>query len=537
MVTLKGLRFYIFVLGIMLVIPITVFADTPWLTNQPIVSVNREIYIPQSVPHVAPGSQMFVLEPNGANTRRMEYLFDQSASDIGSNVTIRFSDDNGRSWSTPINDVPSGVFVSTPSGSSPASMLLTESTGNAMPIYDPTSGLLITSYYRAFSYQSSGSTTSHSYCRSYYRTSADRGLTWSPPIEMNYESGTSYTGTLIMNMSAAELADGDVDNSSLLGNLFTSVSTGGNFNALATYRTNNNSYPAQKFVINSQGQLVIGMGGISLRPNGQDNDGSPGDPLQNRYGAMNMVGTWNPTTQTYSWQASDKASISTTLSARGIFEPDTVALKDGRILTTFRGANNDLTGTAAQNAGHKWLTIADNGGLNIVGNTTAGTGGVFELKYDDGTSFYSPGSYHRTFRLEGNGKLYWLGNITDAVPSANGPRTQLMIAEINEDLAVPALIKDSVTLVATQMPGELSSVQYSNFSVLENPETHQIELYLSNIGKLGSGSSVVNGFNVFDGDALRFTLTFPGVIPEPSTYAVMLCGCIAVLLKWRRHHR
>ena len=212
----------------------------------PIVTVQRDIYLQQTVPGVAPGSQMFLAGPmDGANTHRMEYLYSTAASDIGSDVTIRFSSDNGRTWTTPILDVPSGVNISPPSGGGPDSILLTESTGNAMPTFDPTSGLLITPWYRSFSYRSASSSVTHHYIHSYYRTSADHGVSWSVPVPLDYESGSAYTGTLIMN-------DTNLSNGVSVGNLFSS-----------SYYSNNNSYPSQKFVLNANGQLAIGMGMLS----------------------------------------------------------------------------------------------------------------------------------------------------------------------------------------------------------------------------------------------------------------------------------
>lgn len=479
----------------------------PWTVNNPIVSVDREVYAVQATSgdHRAPGSKMFLAGTmDGANTHRMQMQY-TNGGDIATDVTYRFSDDNGRTWSTPVAAPPTGLFIPTPQG---GSMRLNESPSNMMPVFDPTSGLLIQGWQRTFTWQNTGSSVAHHYLHPYYRTSADHGVTWTKPIPLDYESGPLYTGTLFMD-------DPDLSNGVNVGNLFSS-----------SYYTTNNGYPAQKFTINSAGKLVIGFGEVPVRKPGQDNDSSAGDTLPYRQGAMNMVGTWNAATQKYTWQSSNTVTFSTALSTRALSEPDTIALKDGRILTTYRGSNTGLTGTAAQNAAHKWLSIATDGGLTL--------GSVQELKYDDGTGFYSPSSYHRTFRAASNGKLYWIGNITETLPNGNGPRDELMIAEIDETLLIPALKKSTVTLIAEQLPGELSSVQYSNFSLLENPETGQIELCLTNLGKYGSGSQVINGFNVYDGEDLKFTLTF---IPEPSTYALMLCGCIVVILRWRQQQR
>ena len=227
--------------------------------------------------------------------------------------------------------------------------------------------------------------------------------------------------------------------------------------------TNNASF-GQKFLVTSPGHVVLGVCSAN----------DPNDPSNNsrkeRLGALNFVGAWNPATQDYDFQAGSRIGISYNVSDRGLLETDVAQLKDGRILDVWRGSNTTTT------AGHKWFSVSTDGGLTL--------SPVQEWKYDDGTSFYSPSSVHRFIRLQGNGKLYWIGNISPTAPSDNSPRYPLIIAEVDEDKV--ALKKNTVTKIIDKQPGELSSVQYSNFSVLENPETHQIELFMTNIGALGS---------------------------------------------------
>ena len=97
-------------------------------------------------------------------------------------------------------------------------------------------------------------------------------------------------------------------------------------------------------------------------------------------------------------------------------------------------------------------------------------GPVRELKYDDGSSFYSPSSYHRMIRHSMSGKLYWIGNISAAPPSGNSPRYPLVIAEVDE--TIPALKKSTVTVIDDKQPGQTDAIQFSNFSLLEDRESH-----------------------------------------------------------------
>ena len=72
----------------------------------------------------------------------------------------------------------------------------------------------------------------------------------------------------------------------------------------------------------------------------------------------------------------------------------------------------------------------------------------------------------------------------------------LVIAEFDETLL--ALKKSTVSVIADLAAGE-SDIQFSNFSLLENRETHQIELFLTNYGVDGTS---------LGGDSLKYTLTF-----------------------------
>ncbi len=168
------------------------------------------------------------------------------------------------------------------------------------------------------------------------------------------------------------------------------------------------------------------------------------------------------------WQASNIEYLGTERSSRGVLEPEVAVLGDGRLLTVIRGSNTETT------AGRKWFNVSDDGGRRI--------SPLQELRYDDGTRFYSPSSLHRFIRSERNGKLYWLANITPEPPDGNSPRYPLYLAEIDEDRL--AVRRDSLLLVDDRGPNEPAAVQLSNFNLLEDRETLDIEIYLTRIGEV-----------------------------------------------------
>ena len=107
---------------------------------------------------------------------------------------------------------------------------------------------------------------------------------------------------------------------------------------------------------------------------------------------------------------------------------------------------------------------------------------VEEFRYDDGSSFYSPSSIHTFVRSRKNGRLYWVANILDQPSVANGPRYPLYIAEIDEEKI--AVRRDSLMLVDRREENEPEEVQLSNFSIIENRRTFDIEIYLTRIGEI-----------------------------------------------------
>jgi hypothetical protein len=167
--------------------------------------------------------------------------------------------------------------------------------------------------------------------------------------------------------------------------------------------------------------------------------------------------------KTGAWRASNRVAIAPELSSRGLLEPEATVLKDGRILIVCRGSNTATT------PGRKWRILSDDGGKTLQP--------VEELRYADGERFYSPSSIHRFLRSRRNGVLYWVANIVPEPPRGNEPRYPLCLAEIDEARA--AVRREGLVTIDTRRPGEPDALQLSNFSVLEDRATADIELYIS----------------------------------------------------------
>ena len=165
--------------------------------------------------------------------------------------------------------------------------------------------------------------------------------------------------------------------------------------------------------------------------------------------------------------------IAPSRSARGLMEPEVAVLGDGRLLVVWRGSDTGWDGAVADEPGRKWFAVSGDGGRTL--------GPVEEWRYSDGGRFYSPSSIHRMIRHRVTGRLYWIGNLCAAPPRGNHPRHPLVLAEVDERSA--AIRRETVTVLADRGPYDGPEVQFSNFSLREDPETHDLELHLTTYGQ------------------------------------------------------
>ena len=321
--------------------------------------------------------------------------------------------------------------------------------GEGVATWDPASGRLVQLWLRQI--ERGGIYSNFTYVR----TSADSGRTWSAPVQLKYEEGDDFD-------PAEPLRPG--------------------------FLNRNQGYLGNNILVRADGSLVTCLAHAN----------APGDPRNDRrqwrMGSVLFIGRWDETAQTYAWESGARVEIAPDWSARGLMEPEVAELRDGRLLVVWRGSTHGWDGTVAELPGRKFFSLSDDGGKTL--------SPVAEWQYDDGTSFYSPSSIHRMFR-HSNGTLYWLGNISATPPEGNLPRYPLVIAEVDEDKA--ALKRGTVTAIDDRQPGQ-PGIELSNFSLLENRETHEIELYLAGYGQNPDGA-----------DSLKYTLALVESLPVPAS--------------------
>ncbi|MCL2517332.1 MAG: glycoside hydrolase, partial [Oscillospiraceae bacterium] len=157
--------------------------------------------------------------------------------------------------------------------------------------------------------------------------------------------------------------------------------------------------------------------------------------------------------------------------------PMVAELESGRILVVFRGSNvqapNWKTRIEPGAPGFKWYSYSDDGGKTFTNPAP--------WHFDDGEVIYSSATISYFLRANSTGKLYWMGNMTSHHVNGNYPRWPLNIVEVDEKYGTAK--KESFTVIDTKRDWESADLQLSNFNILEDRESGDIELWLAKIGQ------------------------------------------------------
>jgi hypothetical protein len=373
-------------------------------------------------------------------------------------LKVRFSSNNGRTWSPPAD-----------LGTGPDALRQGEISREDLSFainYDPTSRRTIEMVFQRI-FLGEPSDVLHSYWKGekkffdhmMYRLSADDGRTWTIPKPLLYEAGAGFDPNNWANPA---------------------------------YLHSNELYGGYDVTLLRNGQIAY-PASIKV-PHPDDEEDAKVRPSLPKYAAAGYVGgvtcflgTWNKKKKDYDWTHSDPVFVPIRVSTRGLGEPTIAELKDGRLLLDMRGSNDGLD--PVKYPGRTWISISADGGKNW--------SPVTDLRYDTGEQFYSPGAFSKMIRSRKTGKLYWIGNISRTPTKGGVPRYPLYIAEVDEK--IPALKKNTLTVIDDRSPEDTAAVQFSNFSLIENRKTLNLEIYLSRFGEKP---------NKFSANAYRYTLTF-----------------------------
>lgn len=410
-----------------------------------IATVKRQVYVKNTVPKKAPW--LFVYPGKGAYREEIHTVWShddqvRGYGDSPGNPRRRVSHDNGKTWS-PLRPLPSMMTYL-----EKVAVLDWKFCGT----YDPASERLVALSIHHVRDMRHGPPRMI-YNHALVRTSADGGQTFGRPQLLKYEDG------------------GDLNPKDPLNPKFLE---------------NNTAYPGQSILRHSNGSLVIPVTNTRIPPHVDDRViGRTRWPTKGTIGSLCLVGRWNGRANSYVWKAGQPVWLPRTTAFNGLLEADVAELKDGRLLMVFRVTKNK------DRPAHKWFSVSSDGGMTFSQPKA--------YRYSDKSHFYSGSNFHRLFRSSKTGKLYWIGNIVPTNPSNPGhPRYPLVIAEVNEETL--ALKKETATEIDTRQKGEGERLQLSNFWIIENRDTLDLEIYLTRLNE--------DPDDTFTANAYKYTLSF-----------------------------
>ena len=172
---------------------------------------------------------------------------------------------------------------------------------------------------------------------------------------------------------------------------------------------------------------------------------------------------WNEAENRYDWSMSEYVRVTPEESTRGVFEPTFARLAKDRYIMVMRGSNMK----APQITGQKFFSVSDDGGMRWSRPQP--------LRYDDGDVVYASSSVPKLL-AHSNGKLYYIGVITDRNPDGNLPRAPLCIAELDRETCT--VRRGTVAVIDGERPfhreqravlgAKANIVDYSNHGVFED---------------------------------------------------------------------
>ena len=404
----------------------------------PIVKVKRELYVKHPRPGVAVNIGVCYVGPG---LERVESYCVAWRSDEPMEPKIRYSKDNGRTWSD---------FVLVPPGMTFREKYNISAGEGVAGLCDPASGLNISIWLHQIIVK--GPPAQHYYNHSFLSVSEDNCRTWRKGQMLKYEQGA------------------DLDPNNPLD---------------PNFLNNNQMYP-DGLISLSNGTIVHVCSQVNIP------EDAPFAQWGRAVGSACFVVRWDPKERQYHFQRGNVVWIPRT-DAISLIESEAAELVNGKVLVIWSA--HPFPGMP----GRRWYSISNDGGLTL--------SEVKELKYDDTIHFYSPASSHKMIRHSVTGKLYWIGNITPEPALSRYPRYPLVIAEVDE--TIPALKRKTVTIIDDRQPQDSKQLSLSNFSLLENRQTHELELYLTRIGaNTKNEENPSSDPNFFESDCYKYTLSF-----------------------------
>lgn len=428
------------------------------------IIVEREMLKPATGTNTAVVISQAYLEHSGL--RRKETRAYESQSDTCDFIEYRISKDNGKTWGEWVRDAKSGKRIVGEDaiedyGYSPAQNIWNPVHGHYVSV--TMQMLFVGGYEKAYA----------------ARWRGERQIMWHSFLHVKDEAGEEISAKLVTFEEGADFDEETYhDTDYLTRNL-------GMTTDLIVLKNGDILFP-----MTPPTDVCCRLAGLDIQKV------FPSVPYMENSGLI-CRGTWNPETRTYDLSFSEPIVLDDRVSSRGIDEPMLAELDSGKILLTFRVSNVRPDGWNCRISpflpGYQYFSLSDDGGKTFAP--------PMPWYFDSREVVYSSCTYSTFIRSEKNGKLYWIGNITDPTKTyGNYPRTPLNIVEVNEDWGCAK--KDTLTIIDDRREGEAEQVQLSNFAVLQDRETGHLEVYLAKLGQYDDR-------NVYDCESWKYVITLP----------------------------
>lgn len=178
-----------------------------------------------------------------------------------------------------------------------------------------------------------------------------------------------------------------------------------------------------------------------------------------------LRGRWKPDGR-LSWTASARVSCDPRRSTRGMIEPTLAELPDGRLLMVMRGSNDHQQSLP----GFRWHSFSDDQGRTWTAPEP--------WRFTNGEAFFSPSSCSQLVP-HSNGRIFWVGNICPTNPRCNSPRYPLVLGEVDRHSGL--LKRETLAVLDDRRPGENERLTLSNFLVREDLETPDLLLHMTRL--------------------------------------------------------
>jgi hypothetical protein len=184
----------------------------------------------------------------------------------------------------------------------------------------------------------------------------------------------------------------------------------------------------------------------------------PGGGFTHQYTRM-LIGTWAEGNR-IGWEVSQKIVGDPDRTSRGLFEPTLAELPDGRILCVMRGSNGGRRDSDCQWPAYKWRSVSGDGGRTW--------SPAEPWKYSDGSEWHSPSSMSQLITYH-DGRVFWIGNLSDKNCCANSPRHPLVIAQV--DPVSLGLLKETVLSIDSLGAEDTQGLNLSHWLAYEDRQT------------------------------------------------------------------